>query len=155
MEAGPEMDAAIAVEIMGWTRHDKCDRCFLSPKHVYIDGIYNGDNWDGKECHPHICSPDGKKYYLCPCEGERRDSGPPPPAYSSDNGEAITALEHFAANNPGRTIELFLYTTSGERYCQLGEEGGAAWAETLSLAICLALLKEALPRGGLDKALIS
>ena len=135
LEEGPEMDAAVATGVMGWVRHDKCGRCWISPKHIYIDGIYIGDNWDGKECHPFIRSPEGQNYYLCPCDGEKRDSGPPPPNASTDDAAMIQVVDRMIAR--GKDFEL--YHDSEGWSCHFTGTG-LVYEETRGMAVCRAAL---------------
>ena len=63
--AGSWLNVAVAIA-QGWKYHKKCDRCFISPKHVYDDRKYIGDNWDSTQCHPYIEDTNGNRYSLCP-----------------------------------------------------------------------------------------
>ena len=141
MEAGPELDALVAEKVMGWERHDKCDRCSVSPKHIYYGTEYIGDSWDGKECHPYLKSPGGQKYYLCPCHEQRRDSGPPPPPYSTDIAAAWEVVDALMDNGIGlpqifHDGQLWVASVSD---CTR-KKSNMASALTAPLAICRAAL---------------
>lgn len=142
MEAGREMDALIAEKIMGWTKHEKCNKCSVSPRHVYIRGEYFGDDWEGKECHPYLRDPGGNRVYLCPCQ-ERKDTELP--FYSVNLRDMMDVI--WQCRQLGFQVDI---SASPDRsgYEAISSPAGSShrvssYADTMPLAVCRAALTAA------------
>jgi hypothetical protein len=113
MEADRGLDALIAQRVMGWKKHAKCEKCSVSPRHVYIRGEYAGDDWEGKECHPHLVDPAGHRVYTCECRERKRDYFLP--RYSVDMADAQDVIKRL--NELGFYVEISFHANS--KYCRV------------------------------------
>ena len=116
LEAGRELDALVAKEIMGWRQE-------------YVRNIITGE----------VCGMWKEPEYLVPPRG---DDAVKVPAHSDDTGLAWEVLEKGASKAEG-WVRLRERVQRGGVWweCDFGDYGEAARGPTVSLAICRAALK--------------
>jgi hypothetical protein len=99
---GPALNIAVAIYVMGWKREGK--NYSIRPAHKTRTVIEDGErreeeylDWESKDQHDVLISPDGRKIWLCGC----RDPETQLPDFAGDIKAAKAVSEAMMRTDPG------------------------------------------------------